>query len=79
MHFYTNSIETQYADEVIWRTYSDDEVPFEEGGEQLSQVLIVFDDKQIVLSGFVDMYRGLNGSYQIETTSPESWEISVIE
>jgi len=77
LHIYVDDIGTVSGDSVVWKNPEGNEVPFEEQGENEKNIVLLITKDKIIVSGFLNGYKNLNGTYQIETSSPDSWGVSI--
>ncbi len=70
---YTDDMGTVTGDKVIWKSLYGD-VGFKDYGVDPANITLVFSNKSVVIAGW-DRYH--NGTYKIETTSPDSWGVPI--
>ena len=76
-HIYFDEFGTMNAEQVVWKNYMREDIPFSENGEIRSNVILNISTNAIGINGFKDNY--LNQTYSIDTTSPESWGVPIFQ
>lgn len=77
IHMYMDHLGALTGDEIIWKNFEGQDVPFEERGESIDNIRVSIDSTKVMLSGLVSGYKNENGTYKIETSSPDSWSTPI--
>jgi len=77
LHIYVDDIGNVSGDSIVWKNPEGNEVPFGEQKENEKNIILSITKDKIRVSGFLNGYKNLNGTYQIETSSPDSWGVSI--
>jgi len=80
-HIYTDKLGSLNGTEIIWKNLDGDDFPFATGGQNSSDIHVVIQNNTIKVQGF--SYKSgndtMNGTYKIETTSPDSWGVPIVK
>ena len=74
-HIYFDEYGTFNGDEIVWKNFQGGDIPFVENGEVQSNITITISKDKIVIKGFRNQIE--NGTYKIETSSPDSWGVPI--
>jgi hypothetical protein len=80
-HVYTDDLGTVQRENLIWkiRLYGNEYRPIPETDVAQSQTTLTFTKKDVIVQGLTGNFEIYNGTYKIETSSPESWGIALVE
>ena len=76
-HIYTDNLGSVNGGSILWKAF------YQGQNSNMLPVNIqdsahfVFGDKNIQISGLKDEYKSLNGTWQIEKSSPDSWGVPI--
>jgi len=76
-HMYMDHLGALRGDEIVWKNFEGQDIPFEERGESIDNIRISIDSNIVKVDGLVSGYKDENGIYKIETTSPDSWDTPI--
>lgn len=76
-HMYMDHLGTLSGDEIIWKNFEGQEIPFGERGESIDNIRVSIDSNTVKVDGLVSGYKDENGIYKIETTPPDSWDTPI--
>lgn len=80
-HIYTDNLGELRGDEVIWKNLDGQDFPFEERGQASHDIYLNITLNTIEIKGF--SYKSgndtMNSSYKVETSSPDSWGIPIVQ
>ena len=80
-HIYTDKLGTMNGNDVIWKNLDEMDYPFEQNGQNIRDVHLIISKDKITIQGF-NYKSGLNtmnGTYKVETTSPDSWGVPIVK
>ena len=77
---YTDDLGVVKRENLIWNTrlFADTYAPIPESEAIQKQTTIIFTEKDVTVQGLTGDFEPYNGTYKIETSSPESWGIDII-
>jgi len=79
MHIYTDDLGSMKGDKIIMIDGINEPLPYAETGQQKEDINLILSKKQIVIRGFSHDQKFRNGTYRVETTSPDSWETPIVD
>jgi len=77
MYIYSDDLGTLKGDKVIMVDGINEPLPLAETGQQKEDITLILSKKQIVIEGFNNNQKFRNGTYQVETSSPDSWGVPI--
>lgn len=79
-YIYTDDLGAVKRDDLIWniRLVADEYRPIPESEAIQKQTTLIFTKKDVTVQGLTGDFKPYNGTYKIETSSPESWGINLV-
>lgn len=72
---YTDDLGTVSRNNLVWISYYNEEIPFDENMRQNTS--FTFTKREVTIKGLTQDFKDLNGVYKIEETSPDSWGVPI--
>jgi hypothetical protein len=72
---YTDDLGRVNRNNLVWISFYNEEIPFDETMKK--NTFFTFTKEFVEINGLTGDFQDLNGKYKIETTSPDSWGISI--
>jgi hypothetical protein len=66
IHIYVDNLENFRDDEVIWKNFDFQDFPFEENGQNTTDIGVSIQSNNVTLKGLGSPYEHLNGTYFLE-------------
>jgi len=80
-NIYTDDLGVVKRDNLIWniRLFADEYRPIPESEAIQKHTTLIFTKKDVTIQGLTGDFETYNGTYKIETSSPSSWDVELVE